>query len=685
MSPPRPILFVLLLVLLGRIALATAAEAPATDVASELDTKLAEARRLHMTDSTRSRRLAEEALATARERGDSRHEAIALIELAIALRRQNHNGIAVQHVRQAVAIVETLNDRPLLRRAVKECGHTCWALGDLPNALDLFQRALQLNEEDGDIGGQSDAEAGLGAVSSDLHDFARARPHQERALALAEKIGDGTRIALYASNLGNACLAAGDYAQARQLYERALAIFVELDQRTNAADARADLARIDEAEGNLERAERTLRTLLPARRRLRGHVKVTATLVQLANVLRKQGKHEEALAFLKEASGYATELAPPSKIAVLDALVATHEARGDLPAALAALRERQQEAEKQSGEAAQKRAAEVREAFAAERREAEIAQLRTVQQARATELRAKEAELRAGQAELERARWQRYGLLSVLGLGVIAAGAVVSRQRLKARTAKRILDEARAAQKTAEEADRIKTRFLGIASHDIRAPMGNILNLTGELRAEAPKDEAHIERCDLIGAEAQRVISLVEDLITTAALESGKLELRASPMDLGETARDVIESLRRQAEAKRQRIEFTPPSAPGAGALIGDPARLHQVIANLVSNAIKFSPPGELITLHLERREPSVTLAVRDRGAGIAEADIPRLFSPFERLATHPTAGESSHGLGLSIAQDIVRKHGGQIRVDSQPGRGTVFTIELPADGPSPG
>lgn len=678
MLPPRPILFVLLLVVLGRIApLAMAAEAP-TDAASDLEAKLAEARRLHMTNSTRSRTLAEEALATARERADARHEAIALIELAIALRRQNHNGIAVQHVRQALAIVETLNDRPLLRRAVKECGHTCWALGDLPNALDLFQRALRLNEEDGDIGGQSDAEAGLGAVSSDLHDAARARPHQERALALAEKVGDKTRIALYAGNLGNACFSAKDYVQARQLYERALAIFVELDQRTSAADARADLARIDEAEGKLERAERTLRTLLPARRRLVGHVKVTATLVQLANVLRRQGKHDEALTFLQEASGYAAELAPPSKIAVLDALVATHEARGNLAAALAALRERQQEAEKQSGEAAQKRAAEVREAFAAERREAEIAQLRTVQQTRATELRAKEAELRARQAELERARWQRYGLLSVLGLGVIATAAVVSRQRLKARTAKRIIEEARAAQRAAEEADRVKTRFLGIASHDIRAPMGNILNLTGELRAEAPKDDVHTERCDLIGAEAQRVISLVEDLITTAALESGQLELRPGPMDLGETTRDVLESLRRQAEAKRQRLEFAAPE-PDAGHMVGDPARLHQLVANLVSNAIKFSPPGELITLQLERRDSLVTLAVRDRGAGIAERDIPKLFSPFQRLATHPTAGESSHGLGLSIAQDIARKHGGQIRVESQPGRGTIFIVELPA------
>ena len=666
----------------GALGQATEPPAPAADAAPDLEAKLAEARRLHLTDSTRSRALAEEALTLARSRNDQKNEATALIELAIALRRQNHNGMAVQHVRQALAIAETLGARPLLSRALKEAGHTCWAFGDLPAATDYFQRALRMSEEDGDIPGQADAEAGLGAVASDLHDAPRARTHTERALTLAEKSADLGRVALYSSNLANWYFDAKDTVQARKLYERALAIFIQLDQRTAAADIRADFARIDEAEGRFQEAERTLRALLPGRRRLRGRIKLTTTLVQLASVLRKQGKADEALGFLNEAWGYAAQLAPPSKILVLDALVETQEARGDLAAALKALRQRQQEAESQNGSAAQMRAAEVREAFAAERREAEIAHLRQEELTRATALRAREAEVRAQEAELERGRWQRYGLTSALIFGIVTLGALVSRQRLKARTAVRILEEARAAQLAAEDADRVKTRFLGIASHDIRAPLGNILNLTAELRRAKPQHEDNAERCDLIGSEAQRVICLVEDLITTAALESGKLELRPSLMDLAVTAHDVVHGLHWQAEAKRQRLEFTPPP-DGTGLCTGDAARLHQVVANLLSNAIKFSPPGETITVTLRREESRLKLAVRDRGAGIAPADIPRLFSPFERLATHPTAGESSHGLGLSIAQEIVRRHGGVIHVDSSPGEGSTFTVDLPVSSVS--
>src|SRR5256885_1894831 len=215
---------------------------PPSDAASDLEAKLTEARQLHLTNSTRSRVLAEEALALARARGDRQNEAVALVEHAIALRRQNHNGEAVQDIRQALAIVETLSSRPLLRRTLKEAGQTFWAFGDAPNATDYFQRALRLCDEDSDVGGQADAEAGLGAVAEDLHDEVRSRTHKERALTLAEKAGDISRVALFASNLGNALLDEKDYGGARKLYNRSLAVFNELGQRTNAADARADLA-----------------------------------------------------------------------------------------------------------------------------------------------------------------------------------------------------------------------------------------------------------------------------------------------------------------------------------------------------------------------------------------------------------------------------------------------------------
>lgn len=677
------------LLVLSLCAAAGAAERSATDVAKDpdLEGRLAEARRLHLSSSSRSRAIAEEVLAEARRRGDARNEGAALVELGIALRRLNQAVAAAGHLRAALPLIEPLGERRLWRRALKEMGHTYWALGDAANATDYFQRALRASEEDNDIAGQADAVAGLSAVADDLRDAERKHALRLQALELAERAGDRARIATYASNLGNSHYDRKDYAAARACYTRALDISKELRDQGEIDDARVLLARVDIAEGRPADAERVLRELLPARRALRGRVKVTVTLVQLGRALRAQGRAGEAVALLDEAWSYAAELTSRDlRMEVLDGRVATFEALGRYPEAIQALRRRQEEFAAQAGEAAQKRSAELREVFAAERREAEIAQLGAAAAARAAELRAKEAELareraesRTRAAELERARTGRYALAGGLGAGLLTLGALVALLRVRLAAERRIHAETRAARDAAERADRLKTRFLGIASHDIRGPLGNIANLAAMIRSEAPGGAATAEHLGLIGAEAQRVLRLVEDLVTTAALETGRLELRRAPTDLAEVVHAVIGSLQWQAAAKHQRIAFDA-GPPGAGRITADAARLDQVVSNLVGNAIKFSPPGSSIDISLVRDGNVVRLAVRDQGCGIAPADMAQLFTPFARLANRPTAGESSHGLGLSIAFEIVNRHGGKLGVESRPGAGSVFTVELPAD-----
>jgi signal transduction histidine kinase len=262
-------------------------------------------------------------------------------------------------------------------------------------------------------------------------------------------------------------------------------------------------------------------------------------------------------------------------------------------------------------------------------------------------------------------------------LGAVAVVALVSRQRLKVRADQHVLAEARIAQKTAEEADRLKTRFLSMASHDIRNPLSNIVMIAEELRATGAVAPNRAEHLELVSAEAQRVINLVEDLLTKTALETGKLELRLLPIDLAVETRLVVESLRWQAKTKQQRIEFAEPP-PLTGRLNGDAPRLQQVIANLIGNALKFSPPGETVSLSLSRVGDTITLAVHDRGQGLSPVEIAQLFSPYQRMTANPTGVETSHGLGLSIAHEIVKLHGGTIRAESQPGEGATFFVDLP-------
>jgi signal transduction histidine kinase len=116
--------------------------------------------------------------------------------------------------------------------------------------------------------------------------------------------------------------------------------------------------------------------------------------------------------------------------------------------------------------------------------------------------------------------------------------------------------------------------------------------------------------------------------------------------------------------------------------MLGDASRLYQVVANLVSNAIKFTPPGKAIAVTVSREGPRVVLRVRDEGPGMSTEVQARLFTPFAQGAARPTGGESSHGLGLSIAHEIVRLHGGSLRVESKPGAGATFIVELSGELP---
>ncbi|HLP24236.1 MAG TPA: HAMP domain-containing sensor histidine kinase [Acidobacteriota bacterium] len=171
--------------------------------------------------------------------------------------------------------------------------------------------------------------------------------------------------------------------------------------------------------------------------------------------------------------------------------------------------------------------------------------------------------------------------------------------------------------------------------------------------------------------------------LDAAALEVGRLELHRTPVDLAEIVRATLGQLESAARAKAQTLDFAAGSRDD-GVLEGDAGRLAQVVTNLVSNAIKYSPRGAPITVGLERAATTVRITVRDRGPGVAPAELPHLFKPFSRLSARPTAGESTVGLGLSLAHDLVRLHGGTISVACPPEGGSVFTVELPIRASSP-
>jgi signal transduction histidine kinase len=237
------------------------------------------------------------------------------------------------------------------------------------------------------------------------------------------------------------------------------------------------------------------------------------------------------------------------------------------------------------------------------------------------------------------------------------------------------------ANKKLQEANELKGKFLNMAAHDLKNPLQVILLYAHSLAdyAAGKTDESGMKRvakaAEIIGINAEKMDTLIKQTLEAAVIDSGKLILSQNSLDLGELAGFVVKTFMPSAIRKKQEIHF---QAAKECFVNGDNVRLGQVMENLLSNAVKFSSSGCSIWVTVERDEEAVTFKVRDEGPGLNEEDKKNLFKEFRPLTPKPTGGETSTGLGLSIVRTLVKLHNGNIRVESEPGQGSAFIVELP-------
>ena len=223
-----------------------------------------------------------------------------------------------------------------------------------------------------------------------------------------------------------------------------------------------------------------------------------------------------------------------------------------------------------------------------------------------------------------------------------------------------------------------KNEVLSIVAHDLRSPLHNIL-VSAELLGEDPNLQRPpaAEMLGFIHQAADHMLQLVRQLLDVDALEQGRLQMQPGACSLAELVASAVDSHRIEAQAKQQALQFIRPTEPVV-ALV-DPNATLQVVDNLISNAIKYSPPGKDIRVRVTPRQGAVRLEVQDEGPGLTPADHQRLFGKFARLSAKPTGGETSTGLGLSIVKRMAEASQGRVWCESQAGQGATFIVEWPA------
>ena len=248
----------------------------------------------------------------------------------------------------------------------------------------------------------------------------------------------------------------------------------------------------------------------------------------------------------------------------------------------------------------------------------------------------------------------------------------------------RLLEKLKEANAELLDANHHKTVFLANMSHELRTPLNAILGFS-ELLIDSPNgqfpDATRKRFLEQIHSSGKHLLGLINDILDLSKIEAGQMELRLQMVSVADVVGQVASTVEPLAAQKQIHLEF---EAASAGQILADEGKLKQMILNLVANAIKFTPEGGTVNIKGARIVDRLEICVSDTGIGIAEQNLPRLFMEFQQVDSGTSRKQQGTGLGLALSRSFAILHGGDVRVESELGKGSRFTIDLPFEARSP-
>ncbi len=620
---------------------------------------------------------------------------------------------------ETLKLCDKTGDKLTKAKALNGIGSSYFYLNDLDNAVPYLQQALSLLDEPGstqmylsvkgnlasildEMGRKKEANAefltlaekadglGMWEVSAgswqnameyflETDQLEQAERCANKARAALEHINDKLNLALLLTKVSYIHLKRGSYHQMRNLSEQVLGLGKELDNRMLMRTGYTNLA-----SGYVQEAAIIENTSLKDS----FYVKAFA-LMETANALRDSIFNSEKT---QAVTGMRIKYETEKKEREISQLSA--EAKNQKIAALQ--REIALKQEKLKAETARQQAALLEKNNENIRLDLEVKEARLQEQNAETEQKQKDIALlqaknerQASEANLE--RMLRYGLLAgLLALGVFSFLLYRNVQQRKAaqRKIEQQQTEIEAQNAGLEAANRYKSIFLSNMSHEIRTPLNTIIGMSDLLQDTelTPKQQ---EYTNVVRHASKKLLAVINEILDFSKIEAGKMEIRPEPVDLHELLKQEVNMLSVQAKEKKISLEcHIDSSVPQY--VLADPTRLNQILLNLLSNAVKFTEKGG-VQLRAEAwpggsaQHPTLQFQVIDTGVGIQEHQLKDIFDPFTQAGEETHLLHSGTGLGLAIAKQLVELQGGQISVQSKPGKGSVFAFTLPvrlADGP---
>ncbi|MFY8000256.1 MAG: tetratricopeptide repeat-containing sensor histidine kinase, partial [Candidatus Kapaibacteriota bacterium] len=507
--------------------------------------------------------------------------------------------------------------------------------GKYAEALENYLKSLRIQEEIGNKSGIAMLLDNIANVYCDKGKYAEALENFFKSLPIYEEIGDKSGIANSLNNIGNTYNKMGQFKLAQPYLFQSLQLWKDLGRLGELPMTLNNLAISYRGQSNFDSAMVfSLRSLVLADS-LGVKLRVKEALEDLAIILDSLGRHKESLAYYKRF------------MTVKDSLVNLENLN---------------------------KTSQIKEIYEAEKREQQIASQKT---------------------ELNRKNIIQLILIGVLIIAAIFAFWFRSLYQDKNRANAEILRQQETLENQAleielanttlhernfllEELDREKNEFLGIAAHDLKNPLASIHLTASTLQRygtqlTAEKQHESLERILIV---VDRMKTIITNLLDINTLERRGIQFTILNFNIAPLVEATVNQYRVPAEAKNIMLRF---SNEADGSIISaDEQAMIQVLDNLVSNAVKYSPHGKHVFVRVKANATAVRVEVQDQGEGISEEDMKKLFGKFARLSARPTGGEHSTGLGLSIVKRMVEAMNGKVWCESELGKGATFIVELP-------
>lgn len=607
-----------------------------------------------------------ERAAILRDGPNSRLAAASIWLQAEAYARLDEIAKARTEIRRALAIVQVMRPRIALEGDIlRTRGDIASDEGTVAAALADYQAAYRIYQQSRDARGQAMALLSIGALYRQGADFDAALRYYDQAIDAYA--ADPLLLVSLLNNRGNVLSEMGRYRPALIDQQRALDLARKSKNAAFEARILGNVARAQRAAGYVDAAWRSISSGLRIAREEHGDVVLKQLETLAGRIAIDRGETAVALALVDRA--FAGVDLKTTSLAARDNhrnAYGVYAAAGETAKALAHL-----EALDRLNEQATQLTTSTKTALMSARFDFQNQELRIA--------RLKQEELRRNVAfERESARFQR-----ILFVGIAAAVAVLVALLIfgmvtlrRSRDAIRRANVDLAATNAAlEKALKAKGDFLATTSHEIRTPLNGILGMAQVMLRDDSLAPETRDRLDIIHDAGVSMRSLVDDILDVAKMQSGNLAVECVPTDLIATIEDLARLWRRQAEDRGLRFVLDLGDVPRWVA--GDPVRLRQILFNLLSNALKFTPSGE-IAMRVTAAGDRLLIVVADTGIGIAPERLEEVFESFQQADNSTTRRYGGTGLGLTICRNLARAMGGDITVSSAPGQGANFVLDLP-------